>query len=313
MGGSIRVWLPSHHRRTFVTSVSVGHVVVRRRVLSWQSDGKVALITGAARGQGRAHAKRLAEEGADIIMLDLCRPVPGVRYPAATEDDFAETIDLVKSIGRQVVSHVGDVRSGEDVDKVVSDGLQAFGHIDVVVGNAGVTLLAPGWEITETDWQTQIDINLTGSWRVAKAVIPSMIEAGKGGSIIFTTSGVVAGGVGNMAHYSATKHGLIGMTKELALELGPHGIRVNTLQPTAVNTHMMDNEVMWNLFTPGQEHESPEVRRQGMLDILTQTHLLAVPWVEPEDLANGVLWLASDESRRVTGTALIIDAGLSGH
>lgn len=105
-------------------------------------DGKVALITGAARGQGRAHAKRLAEEGADIIMLDLCRPVPGVRYPAATEDDFAETIDLVKSIGRQVVSHVGDVRSGEDVDKVVSDGLQAFGHIDVVVGNAGVTLLA---------------------------------------------------------------------------------------------------------------------------------------------------------------------------
>jgi SDR family mycofactocin-dependent oxidoreductase len=275
-------------------------------------DGKVALITGAARGQGRAHAKRLAEEGADVILLDICQSVPGVRYPGATEKDFAETIEMVSRIGRRVVAHRGDVRNTDDVDKVVSDGLQAFGHIDVLVGNAGVTLLAPGWQITEADWQTQIDINLTGSWRVAKAVIPSMIEAGKGGSIIFTTSGVVAGGVGNMAHYSATKHGLIGMSKELALELGPHGIRVNTLQPTAVNTLMMDNEVMWNLFTPGQDDASPEVRRQGMLDILSRTHPLGIPWIESEDLANGVLFLASDESRRVTGTALTIDAGLSG-
>jgi SDR family mycofactocin-dependent oxidoreductase len=282
-------------------------------MLMGRVDGKVALITGAARGQGRAHAMRLAEEGADIVMLDICRPVQGVRYPGATEEDFAETIEMVSRTGRRVVSHIGDVRNSADVDKVVADGLQAFGHIDVVVGNAGVTLLAPGWEITEADWQTQIDINLTGSWRVAKAVIPSMIEAGRGGSIIFTTSGVVAGGVGHMAHYSATKHGLIGICKELALELGPHGIRVNTLQPTAVNTLMMDNEVMWDLFTPGREDETPEARRQGMLDILTQTHPQAVPWLEPEDLANGVLYLASDESRRVTGTALIIDAGLSGH
>ncbi|MTD57335.1 mycofactocin-coupled SDR family oxidoreductase [Amycolatopsis pithecellobii] len=275
-------------------------------------DGKVALITGAARGQGRAHAKRLAEEGADIIMLDICRPIPGVRYPGATEEDFAETIEMVSRIGRRVVAHQGDVRNSDDVDKIIADGLQAFGHIDVLVGNAGVTLLAPGWEITEADWQTQIDINLTGTWRVAKAVIPSMIEAGKGGSLIFTTSGVVAGGVGNMAHYSATKHGLIGMCKELALELGPHGIRVNTLQPTAVNTLMMDNEVMWALFTPGQEDAPPEVRRKGMLDILAKTHPLGVPWIESEDLADGALYLASDESRRVTGTALIIDAGLSG-
>jgi SDR family mycofactocin-dependent oxidoreductase len=275
-------------------------------------DGKVALITGAARGQGRAHAKRLAEEGADLILLDICRPVPGVRYPCATEEDLAETIEMVSRIGRRVVAHKGDVRNSDDVDKVVTDGLQAFGHIDVLVGNAGVALLAPGWEITEADWQTQIDINLTGSWRVAKAVIPSMIEAGKGGSIIFTTSGVVAGGVGNMAHYSAAKHGLIGMSKELALELGPHGIRVNTLQPTAVSTLMMDNEVMWNLFTPGQDDASPEVRRQKMLDILSRTHPLGIPWIESEDLANGVLFLASDESRRVTGTALTIDAGLSG-
>ena len=115
-----------------------------------------------------------------------------------------------------------------------------------------------------------------------------------------------------MAHYSAAKHGLIGMSKELALELGPHGIRVNTLQPTAVNTLMMDNEVMWNLFTPGQDDASPEVRRQGMLDILSRMHPLGIPWIESEDLANGVLYLASDDSRRVTGTALTIDAGLSG-
>ena len=276
-------------------------------------EGKVALVTGAARGQGRAHALRLAQEGADIVALDICEPIAGVQYPGATEAELAETVELIERLDRRVLARQGDVRVQDDVDRTVADGLQQFGHIDVMVGNAGVALLAPAWEITEEDWKTQIDINLTGNWRTAKAVIPSMLERGNGGSIMFTTSGVVARAVGHMAHYSAAKHGLVGLCKELAVELGPHRIRVNTIQPTAVNTTMMDNEVMWTLFTPGQDDVPMEQRRQGMLDIMSQLNILEVPWVEPEDLAEGVIFLASDESRRVTGSTLVIDAGFAAH
>lgn len=276
-------------------------------------DGKVALVTGAARGQGRAHAVRLAEEGADIIAFDICAPVSGVKYEPATEADLAETVERIESLDRRVHSQVGDVRSLEDVQKVVADGLREFGHIDVLVCNAGVILPALGWEITEEEWATQIDVNLTGCWRVAKAVIPSMIEAGNGGSIIFTSSGCVARGLGNMAHYSATKSGLDGLCRELAVDLAPHRIRVNTVQPTAVHTALMDNQPMWELFTPGDEETPMEERRQGMLDTLSQYNILDVPWVEPEDVANGVLFLASDESKMVTGSPFLVDAGFAAH
>jgi (+)-trans-carveol dehydrogenase len=276
-------------------------------------DGKVALVTGAARGQGRAHALRLAEEGAGIVAFDLCAPVPGARYEGATEDDLKETVDLVEAKGGTIIARTGDVRSLEDVEGVVADGLEKFGYIDVVISNAGVTLTDPSWKISEEDWATQIEINLTGSWRVAKAVVPSMIEADRGGSIIFTTSGLAHRGSGNMAHYAASKSGLEGLCREMAVELGPHRIRVNTLQPTAVNTLMMDNRAIWELFTPGQEDKSLEERRQGMLDIMTQLNVLDVPWVQPEDLANGALFLASEESTMVTGGALRVDAGYAAH
>lgn len=272
-------------------------------------SGKVALVTGAARGQGRAHAVRLAEEGADIIAFDLCAPVAGVKYNGATEDDLAETVRQIESFDRRVLSRTGDVRSVEDVEAVVRDGLQQFGHIDVLVANAGVVMLSKGWEITEEDWATQIGINLTGCWRIAKAVIPSMIDAGTGGSIIFTSSGVVARASGNMAHYSATKSGVEGLCRELAVELGPHGIRVNTLQPTAVHTEMMDNPAMWETFSPGDTTLSQTDKRQRMLDIMSQSNILPVPWVEPADLANGVLFLASDEAKMVTGSPFRVDAG----
>jgi (+)-trans-carveol dehydrogenase len=275
--------------------------------------GKVALITGAARGQGRAHAVRLAKEDAAIIALDLCGPVAGVRYDPATREDLNRTVELVEDAGGQILAHVGDVRDVHAVDGLVRDGLERFGHIDVVVCNAGVSLIGPSWDISEEEWATQVDINLTGAWRVAKAAVPSMIDAGRGGSIIFTTSGTASRGVGNMAHYAATKSGLEGLCREMAVELGPHRIRVNTLQPTAVNTEMMDNRMLWELFTPGQDEKSSAERRQGMLDVMSGFHMLDVPWVQPEDLANGVLFLASDESSMMTGSCLRIDAGYAAH
>lgn len=276
-------------------------------------DGKVVLVTGAARGQGRAHAVRLAEEGADIVAFDVCAKIPGTTYDGASEQELTETVEMIERLDRRVLAQVGDVRSPEDVRKVVHDGIQSFGHIDALVGNAGVTLLGRAWEITQADWATQIEINLTGNWRLAKEIIPHMIEAGNGGSIIFTTSGATARGSGNLAHYAASKQGLQGLCRELAVELGPYGIRANTLQPTAVNTLMIDHQAAWELFTPGMPDASLQERRQGMIDILTQLNILNTPWVEPEDLANGVLFLVSDESKMMTGSALVIDAGFSAH
>jgi SDR family mycofactocin-dependent oxidoreductase len=276
-------------------------------------DGKVALVTGAARGQGRAYSLRLAEEGAAIVAFDLCESVPGVLYEGATEEDLAETVALVESIGGEIIARKGDVRSPGDVEAVVAEGLDRFGYIDVLVSNAGVSFLARSWEISEDDWATQIEVNLTGSWRVAKAVLPSMIEAGRGGSIIFITSGTAHRASGNMAHYASTKSGLEGLCREMALEVAPYRIRVNTLQPTAVRTPMMDNQGLWELFTPGQDDRSLEERRQGMLDLMSQFNILEVPWVQPEDLANGVLFLASDESSMVTGSPLRVDAGYASH
>jgi (+)-trans-carveol dehydrogenase len=276
-------------------------------------DGKVALITGAARGQGRAHALRLAEEGADIIAFDLCAAVSGVGYPPATESDLAETARLVEGQGRQILARVGDVRSAAQVERVVADGQEKFGRIDVLVANAGVAIVSPTWEMSEEHWATILDVNLSGAWRAAKAVVPGMIEAGDGGSIVFTTSGTAARGVGGMAAYAATKSGLEALCRELAIECGPYGIRVNTLQPTAVNTVMMDNQPMWELFTPGQDQTPLEDRRQAMLDIMSQGHALADPWVQPRDLADGVLFLASDESRMVTGAPFRVDAGWAAH
>lgn len=276
-------------------------------------DGKVALVTGAARGQGRAHATRLAEEGAEIIAFDVCEKFEGTNYEGATEADLAETVETLERLDRRVLSRRGDLRNLEDVERVVADGLQLFGHIDVLVGNAGIFFLAPTWEITEEEWRTQIEVNLTGCWRIAKAVIPSMIEAGRGGSIIFTSSGACARAMGNMSHYTASKSGVEGLCRELAVELGPHHIRVNTIQPAGVHTEMLDNKYNWELFTPDQDGAPLEQRREQMQKVAEGFNMLPVPWVEPEDVANGVLFLASDESKMVTGTALRVDAGFATH
>ena len=271
-------------------------------------DGKVAFITGAARGQGRSHAIRLAQEGADIIALDVCAPIPSVErlYPGASDDDMAETIDKVKQFGGRIVSAKADVRDFDAVAKVVADGVTDFGGIDVVSANAGIFVFGESSHlVSESDWDEVLDINLKGVWQTCKAVTPAMIDAGKGGSIIITSSTAGIKGTPNVAPYTASKHAVVGLMKTLALELAPHSIRVNTIHPTGVATDMILNEATFKLFLPDEEHPTKE----QAAPVFTTTNALPVPWVEASDISNALLFLASDDARYITGNELKVDAG----
>lgn len=269
-------------------------------------DGKVALITGAARGQGRSHAVRLAEEGADIIALDIAEQIAVVPYAMATPDDLAETARLVEKQGQRVVARQADVREQSALDAAVKEGVSELGPIGIVVANAGITQRGePFWEMPEEDWQAVLDVNLSGVWRTVKAAVPSMIEARRGGSVVLTSSAASIKPLQNLAAYVAAKHGLTGLMGTMALELGPHNIRVNTVNPTCVRTDMLLNDSVLRLFRP--DLAAPSV--EDLIDGLTSRNTLSIPWVEPIDVSNAVLWLASDESRYVTGVALPVDAG----
>lgn len=268
-------------------------------------DGKVALITGAARGQGRSHALRLAEEGAEIIACDICSQVDTVPYSMATPEDLQETARIVEDLDRRVVARQADVRNFDELQSVVEEGLSEFGKIDILVANAGIASYAPTWELTEEQWRDMLDTNLTGVWHACKAVIPHMIERGEGGSIILTSSTAGIMGLANLAHYTAAKHGVVGLMKTLANELGPYMIRVNSIHPTGVNTDMVQNEPSYRLFRPDKETPT----REDAAEAFQTLNLLPIPWVETRDISNAVLWLASDEARYVTGMQLKIDAG----
>jgi SDR family mycofactocin-dependent oxidoreductase len=269
-------------------------------------NDKVVLVTGAARGQGRSHCVRCAEEGADVVALDLAADVETVGYPLATEDDLQETARLVEKTGRRVLAQKADVRSQRALDDAVAAALAQFGHIDVVVANAGIASFGPAWELEEQTWQDVIDINLTGVWHTAKAVIPAMVEAGRGGSLIFISSVAGLKGVPNIAHYATAKHGLVGLMRTLAIELAPHNIRVNTIHPTNVATPMIHNDATLAAFLP----ETPNPTEADMVVAATEMHLLSVPWIEPVDISNAVVWLGSADARYVTGVALPVDAGM---
>ncbi len=267
-------------------------------------DGKVALITGAARGQGRSHAIRLAQEGAEIIAVDSCTDAKTTPYPQATREDLDETTRLVEELDRRVFARVADVRDLSALQSAVADGMSEFGHLDIVSANAGIASFAPAWELTEDTWQEMIDVNLTGVWKTCKAVIPPMLEQGTGGSIVLTssTAGLVA--YGNLAHYTAAKHGVTGLMRVLAVELAQHRIRVNSVHPTVVDTDMIQNQAIYDLFT-GVEGAT----REQATAAFTNVNALPIPWVDPVDISNAVLWLASDEARYVTGTTQVVDAG----
>jgi len=264
-------------------------------------DGKVAFITGAARGQGRAHAVRLAKEGASIIATDICNQIESVPFAMATPEDLVGTTKLVEDLGGQILSRQVDVRDSDALASAVSDGVQQFGHIDVCIANAGIISAGPSWELSEKQWQDVVDVNLTGVWKTVKALAPQLIKQNTGGSLILTSSIGGLMGFAGFSHYSAAKHGIVGLMRALVNELSPYSVRVNTVHPSAVDTPMIQNDMFWGAF--GTDN------REGFSKIFKVLHPLPVDFVEPEDVANAVLFLASDESRYVTGVTMQIDAG----
>jgi (+)-trans-carveol dehydrogenase len=268
-------------------------------------EGKVAFITGAARGQGRSHAVRLAQEGADIIAVDLCDQVDSVPYPMATPEDLADTVKQVEALDRRIVATKADVRDYDALKKALDDGVAQLGRLDIVSANAGIASFGPAEELPEQTWQDMIDTNLTGVWHAAKAAIPHLIAGGRGGSIVLTSSAAGLKAYANAAHYVSAKHGVVGLMRTLALELAPHMIRVNSLHPTQVDTDMVMNEFTFKLFSP--DKQNPTIDDFGPAS--QAMNALPIPWVEPVDISNALLFLASDEARYITGVTLPVDAG----
>jgi SDR family mycofactocin-dependent oxidoreductase len=267
--------------------------------------GKVAFITGAARSQGRSHAIRLAQEGADIIAIDIAAPVKSVTgYPPATEEDLAETVKEVEALDRRIIAHKADVRDSAALKQALDDGVAQLGRLDIVCANAGIFQTSPALELDDEGWRETIDINLTGVWNTAKVALPHLIDGG-GGSIIMTSSLAGLKALGNSIHYNTAKHGVVGIMRSLANEFAQYNIRVNSVHPTTVNTIMIQNEQVWGLFDP----ENPHPTRESAAPIFQSLNALPVPWVEPADISNAVLFLASDEARYITGVTLPVDAG----
>lgn len=260
-------------------------------------DGKVAFITGAARGQGRAEAVKFASEGADIIALDACTSFASTPYEGSTEEDLAETVRLVEAQGRKIVATKADVRDFAAVTAALDAGLEAFGRIDIVVANAGICSAALSWEITPEQWQETLDVNLTGVFFTCKAAIPKLIEQGEGGSIVITSSVAGLKGLPFYGHYVASKHGVSGLTKTMANELGEHRIRVNSVHPNGVTTGM----IMTDMLPLLEQHAQT----------LAPVFMTTIPdgFSDPEDVANVVAFLSSDEARHITGINMPIDLG----
>jgi SDR family mycofactocin-dependent oxidoreductase len=262
-------------------------------------QGKVAFITGAARGQGRAHAVRLATDGADVIAVDLCDQIASVPYPLATRDDLAATVKLVEDIGARIVAARGDVRDRASLSAALQAGLAEFGRLDIVVANAGIAPMQSG-----DGWRDVIDVNLTGVYHTVEVAIPTMIEQGTGGSIVLISSAAGLAGIGSAdagsIGYTAAKHGMVGLMRVYANLLARHSIRVNSVHPSGVDTPMINNEFI----------------RQWLADLVAASdsppdmgNALPVQVMQPDDIANAVAWLVSDQARYITGVTLPVDAG----
>lgn len=267
-------------------------------------EGKVAFVTGAARGQGRSHAIRLAQEGADIVALDLAASLPTVPYAGATPDDLAETVQAVEALGRNIVATEADVRDYEALEQTLAEGVARFGRVDTVVANAGIFGVGRLDTLPEKAWREMLDVNLTGAWLTVKAAIPHLRAAG-GGAVVITSSGAGVHASPNIGHYVSSKHGVIGLMRTLALELAGDSIRVNCVLPGTVDTPMVQNEAMYQLFRP--DLTGPD--RADFTQAARGLAVLDVPWVESVDVSNAVLFLVSDEARYITGVALPVDAG----
>lgn len=273
-------------------------------------DGRVALITGAARGQGRAHAIRLAREGAHVIAIDICAPVSEtVPYPAATPEDLAQTAQAVEAQGRKVLAREVDIRDDAALHRLVADGVEQFGRLDILVANAGVLSWGRLWELTDDQWNAVIDVNLTGTWRTVRAVVPAMIEAGNGGSIIIVSSSAGLKATPGNGHYSAAKHGLTALTNSLALEAGEFGIRVNSIHPYSVATPMIENNAMMQVLSdhPSYLHSFAPMPFQA-LD--KNGAARRSDFMSADEVADVVCWLAGDGSATLSGSQIAVDRGV---
>lgn len=268
-------------------------------------EGKVAFITGAARGQGRSHAIRLAAEGADIIAVDTFDKIGTVPYPLATAEELADTVAEVEKLGQRIVADEADVRDLASITEVVNRGVRELRRLDIVLANAGVVGYAPTLDLTEEQWRDMLDINLVGVWRTIKASVPHVIAGGRGGAVVITSSMAALKAFDNTAHYSAAKGGLVSMMRVLAKELAPHGIRVTTVHPNTVGTAMIHNPATYRLFRPDLENPG----RADFEHAARHLNRLPVVSLEPEDITNAVLYLVSDDGRYVTGTTHVVDAG----
>jgi SDR family mycofactocin-dependent oxidoreductase len=264
-------------------------------------QGRVAFITGAARGQGRAHAARLAREGADIIALDICAPVSDtISYPAATPEDLAETVRAVEAEGRKVLARAVDIRDDAALRQLVADGVEQFGRLDILIANAGVLSWGRVWELTDEQWESVVGVNLTGTFRTVRATIPAMIEAGNGGSIIVVSSSAGLKATPGNGHYSASKHGLVGLTNSLAIELAEFGIRVNSIHPYSIDTPMVEPDLMMQVFGKHPHY----IHSFGPMPLQPKGFMAA------SEVSDVVAWLAGDGSSTLTGAQIPVDKGV---
>jgi SDR family mycofactocin-dependent oxidoreductase len=270
-----------------------------------RAEGKVVFITGAARGMGRAHAVRFAEEGARVLAVDICTDIPGLPYRMGTREDLAETVRLVEAAGGRAVARQADVRDPDQLARAVAEGVGELGPVDIVLANAGIVFGSPTSEVDVQRWRDVIDVNLSGAFYTVRAALPSMMAAGRGGSIVITSSIAGRRGYSNLAGYTASKHGVVGLMRTLANELNEHRIRVNCIHPTNTATDMLLNDASYHTFARDVDQPTQEDAIPGMAGI----NLIPVPWIDARDISNALLWLTSDEARYVTGISLPVDAG----
>ncbi|XVQ14955.1 mycofactocin-coupled SDR family oxidoreductase [Spirillospora sp. CA-255316] len=269
-------------------------------------DGKVAFISGAARGQGRSHAIALAKEGADIIAIDICADMPSIPSPLGTEAELQETVNLVEKLGRRIIATKVDVRDRTGVRAAMDAGVAELGRLDIVLANAAVMTPCAAEDISEEVWNAVIGTNLGGVFFTAQAAIPHLKRNENGGSIVLTSSTAGEIGLPNLAHYVAAKHGVIGLTKTLANELGAFNIRVNAVLPTSVRTGMIDNEATVALFDPAGETDGT---MEAVQDSYAAVQVLPFPWLDAQDVTDLVMFLVSDEAKRITGSSMRVDGG----
>ena len=283
-----------------MTTASVPTEQGRRRF-----EDKVVFITGAARGQGREAAVRFAAEGANVIGVDLAAQLESIPYPMATPEDLATTVAQVEQVGGAMVSRVADVRDLAALEGAVAEGLERFGRLDMVVANAGVMATSLFTELSEAAWDEIVGTNLTGVWKTVRAAAPAIIEADRGGSVVVTSSIAGLKGMWVSAPYVASKHGVTGLMKTMALELSPNNLRVRRVHPSAGRPPRIEREYFTGVMRGDLENPTFE----DVADVLNPMQALDLPWLESADIANAVLWLCSDEARGITGVSLPVDGG----